>query len=148
LKRTKALIDLLKYIGALIIGIAAVGWLGHKYISQFQTTAEAGVAQQANDDAHQRMETAIDENGEAIDNLRIYNVRIELEQRQTNDQLKQLLELARAETSRERRAAQRRVNEIQGRIDRRERVIRSPAALQQVAEELEDDPFEGLDRLR
>jgi hypothetical protein len=144
LKRTKALIDLSKYIAALVIGIAAIGWLGREYISRFQTTEEAEDAQQANDDAHQRMETAIDENGEAVDNLRIYNVRIELEQRSTNDRLDQLLELEQAGTKQARRNAQRRVEEIQQRIDRRERVIRSPAALQRVADQVEEDPLSGL----
>jgi len=151
LKKTKAVVDFLKYVIALVIGIAALGWMGHEYIGQFQTTEEAEAAATAvaieRASSHEHVQIAIDENGDAIRNVRIHGVRIELEQRSTNDRLDQLLALQRADTRAERRDAERRVDELQRRIERRERVIRNPVALQRVADQVEDDPLSGLDGL-
>lgn len=144
LQMTKQVIDFGKYVIALVVGIAALGWMGHEYISQFRTEEEATTAQEANDTAHGEMQIAIEANGEAIDHIRVYNVRIELEQHNTHDGISQLLVLEQAETRQERRTAQRMVETIQARIDRRDRVIRNPDALQRVADQVRDDPLGGL----
>ncbi len=144
LQMTKQVIDFGKYALGLVVGIAALGWMGHEYISQFQTETEATSAQEVNDTAHTSLQEAIEANGEAIDHIRVYNVRIELEQHNTHDGIEQLLVLGQAETRQERREAQREVVEIQERIDRRSRVIRNPAALKRVADQVRDDPLGGL----
>jgi len=151
LKKTKMVIDFVKYVAALVVGIAALGWMGHGYISQFQTTEQAQQSMRevtvANDLGHAVMQEGIEANGEAIGSLRVYNIRIELEQRSSNDRLDQLIYLQRAKTRSERLEANRRVDDLQRRIERRERVIRNPVALRRILEAAERNPLEGLNGL-
>ncbi len=147
LRHSKMVFDFVKYIIVTIGGILALGWMGHEYVGQFQTQAQAQEAQTSNGVAHTEMQDAIEHNGKAIDNIRVYNVRIELGQRNTSDQLDQLLILEQATTRAERREALREVEDIQNDIDRRERIIRSPRALKRVADRVEEDPLGGLNGL-
>lgn len=147
LRKTKMLIDFVKWTGGLVVAIAAFGWLGHSYVSDFQTEEDAVAAQQSNDEAHAGLQSSIEHNGRSIGNLRVHNVRIELEQRNTSDRSRQLLELNQANTRRERQDAEDRVDEIERRIKRRERVLRNPAALQRLADRAAEDPLVDLDDL-
>jgi len=141
---TKQVIDFIKYVGVLIVGIATLGWMGHEYVSQFQTGEQAEAAQSSIDTSISELGGHVEDNEEAINNLRVSGVRIELEQRQTNDRLSQLLELSQADNSRERAEARERMDAIQERIDRRDRVIRDPQALRHFANQSPENPLGGL----
>lgn len=147
LRHTKHFVDFLKFIVGLIVLFIGLGWAGHEYVGELQTEVEAQEAQTSNDTAHSELQNSIEHNGKAIDNIRVYNVRIELGQRNTNGQLDQLLILEQATTRAERREALREVEDIQDNIDRRERVIRNPRALKRVADRVEEDPLGGLNGL-
>lgn len=141
LTRTKELVDFLKYVALLVGGILSIGWWGHGYISQFQTSTEAAAVQRTNATAQAALTTKIDIASGDIQDLRIHALRVELEQRSTNDRLDQLLQLSQADTPTARTAARRRVSEIQLRIDRRTNLIRTPGALQRTADRMDRDPL-------
>lgn len=147
LRKTRELIEFAKYIGALLIGLVTIGWMGRGYIASFQTEDEAREAQAGIEQSISAVGDRVEANDGAIENLRIRSVRIEIEQRNTNDQLGVLLDLQRASNRAERRRAARNASEVEARVQRRERVMEDPRALRQAAERLARDPFSGLEGL-
>jgi hypothetical protein len=134
--------DWLKWLLTTIVGVAALGWLGHSYIDNFQTKAQADEAQQSNEQAHGRLQRALDAQDRE---QRYFTVRINLQQQNTHDQLDQLVELQTAATRAERREAQAHAKKLRRRIERRQRVIQDPRALKRLADRLEQDPLGDLE---
>lgn len=144
LRKTQQVVDFVKYIITLIIGLMTIGWVGHEYVSQFQTREDAEQSQHQIEASIGNVESAIQSNTESISRIRVYNVRIELEQQNTSDRLGQILALQSAETRSERRDAQDRVHELERRIQRREAVISDPTSLRRAADAAEANPLTGL----
>ena len=143
LRKTQQLLDFAKYVIAMVIGLAALGWMGHEYIAQFATRDEIVERQEANDAAHTHLQDtaaangdSIDDLGDSVDELRIYSVRAQLEQQNVNDRLEQLLAFHQAQgaTRAQRQVVERRIDDLDQQIAARSRTLRDPRALQRLAE--------------
>jgi hypothetical protein len=144
---TKGKVEWVRWLLGVLAVLVGAGWFGRSYIDSFATKEDLDTAQVVNSQAHEQLQTGIDTTTKRLDSVRLYNVRIELEQRNTNDRLDAIRALQGARTASDRREAQSKVLEIDERIRRRERIVRNPAALQQVADQVEENPLVGLDGL-
>jgi hypothetical protein len=142
-KRTKDYLDWLKWLVMTVLGLVAFGFMGAQWIGGFSTKEEAEEIQEQNETAHGEIQTAVEANEEQIGEVQFITVRIELEQRQTNDRLEILLDRSSAQTRAERAAAEARAREVSRRIERRERLLRDPGRLKRIAE----NPIRGLEGL-
>lgn len=147
LKKTRELVDWVKWAVLTVFGIAAVGWVVHEYISGFETKTDAIVAASANNVAHREMQDALDAQDAELSHQRDAYIRLELGQRSTNDRLDQLLALGRARTLAERRAAAGKVEEIQRRIDSRAEILSNRRAMERLSRQYREDPLGALDEL-
>lgn len=145
--KTKQVLDFVKWVVILIVGILTLGWVAHEYVSGFMTREEHSTAGQAMRDDVEAINDAVVENEDSISSLRVSGVRIELEQRNTNDRLDQVLSVVQAGSRTERASASRRNEGIQRRIEARERMINNPDALRRLVNDAGEDPITALDGL-
>ena len=147
LLQTKQVLDFVKWALILVVSILTIGWVAHEYVSGFMTRAEHSQASLAIRGEIEHVSESVSANDDSISSLQVSGVRIELEQRITNDRLDQVLWVVQAGSRTERADAARANARIQSRIEARQRVISNPEALRQLAAAAAEDPINALDGL-
>jgi len=150
-KKTRDHLDWIKWLAGTVLALVAAGWGAHSYVTQFQTTEQANVAQMQNNSAHQELQHELTKQAGQLDGLEddieLYSLRLELQQRNASDRLDLLLAREDADSYAERQALQAEERQTALRIQRRARILNSPRALKRLSVQLRDDPvaaFEGL----
>jgi hypothetical protein len=140
-RRTREYLDWLKWLVMTTLGLIAVGWVGAQYVGQFQTREEAEETAQDQERDLEGVKTRVELLGDEMEAQRYITVQVQFEVANANDRLDQLVELQRAQTTMERREAERRVDDLQRQIERREHMMRSPARLKAAADAQRRDPL-------
>lgn len=150
-KRTKDHLDWIKWLAGTVLALVAAGWAGHSYIAQFQTTDQATRDQDSNNEAHQGLRDGLRGQEEQLDGLEqdieIYSVRMELQQRNVSDRLDRVIADQGARTPAQRRVVEAEWTQTRARIRRRQRVLNSPRALKSLAAQAREDPAGAFDDL-
>lgn len=141
LKKTKDLVEWVRWALTIVLGIAAVGWFAKEYVGQFQTKEEAKAVQQEIAASSRDVQSTIATHDDELEVMRVNDVRFDLQMRSLADRMDALIALSGAETPAERREAARHAVEVERQISTRERYLRDPQTLRRLAEDRRRDPY-------
>ena len=132
-RKTKELLDWIKWLVMTASSLIAIGWMGSEYLQRFQTRDDAKQAQtQTEQSLRQVKEDLVSIKDEQF-RQRYMLLQQGLETQNASDRLRLVLELQQTRTPAERRAAEHNLDTIRTQIQRRDAILSSPARLEDAA---------------